>query len=347
MDQTTTDRRYSLHGVALQVRCALPWLGAQIDQMLGGFEEEEWPAGFSPVMGLIEGYDQETVATHLSPAAVPLSNGRGSNHTMEVYQEQERFWVVDDRWGMAELNMLKGQWRSWLLPRPSIEPELCLEAAVLWPLAQLMRGRGLHLLPAVSLVRDDWGVLIFSPCTIEPELRAMISAGFKVIGQRWSALREEEGRVGMLYLPGEVERLLIQRGGSLPPSKWTDLEREYCGIRRNHGFCQTVLMIEPGRRARANLKDMALGSSVLRLRQAWPIFELHPQRPTSRLAVKLARTCRCWDVQLSTEPRDLLDLLPLLKRSGPMAPARSRVAVALAPHLADRAQFLERRREAV
>jgi hypothetical protein len=141
----------------------------------------------------------------------------------------------------------------------------------------------------------------------------------------------------MLHLPGLIERLPTrQRGTANIPNRWIDLEREYCGIRRNHAFCQTVLMVEPGRRNHTSFKEAALGSSVLRLRQAWPIFELHPQQRMDRLAIKLARTCGCWDLHLSREPRDLLDLLQSLKNKTTTAPSRSQVSVTFSHHLAER-----------
>ena len=53
-----------------------------------------------------------------------------------------------------------------------------------WPNCFAPRG---ILLPAVSIVRDGWAVMIVCPFTLEAELIAMIRAGYKVIGQRWTA----------------------------------------------------------------------------------------------------------------------------------------------------------------
>src|SRR5581483_10770081 len=108
------------------------------------------------------------------------------------------------RWGLSELNLLKGQFRSWVLPHPSIEPYRVFEMAVLWPLAQLLRAKGLHLLPGISVARSGWGMLLISPFSIELELSALVRAGFKVIGQHWTILREEDNRVAMLHLPGQI-----------------------------------------------------------------------------------------------------------------------------------------------
>lgn len=324
-------RRYSLHGLALELRCGVPELSAELARTLGPFEEDDWPDGFAAVQGEIAPYDQDTVIKHLSPTAAALSGNPGC---MEIYQENERFWIVDDRWGLTELNLLRGQWRSWLLPYPAIDPPLCIETTVLWPLAQILRGKGLYLMPAVSVVRDGWGVLILCPFSIEPELRALVSAGFKIVGQRWTALREEDGRMAMLHLPGQIERLLTRRRVQGPmPEKWVDLEQEFCGVARNHAFCQTVLIVEPGRRPKAYLKEAAIDSSVVRLRHAWPIYELHPHRRQGQLAMKLARHCRCWDIELSNDPKDLLSLLASLRATA-LNPTEKKVTVSLSPLLA-------------
>ena len=85
---------------------------------------------------------------HLSPTAKPVA-AMGS--TMELYEEGERFWLIDDRWGLTEMNLLKGQFQSWILPRPAIDPGMIVQDAVLWPLAQLLRGKGLSLVPGISV----------------------------------------------------------------------------------------------------------------------------------------------------------------------------------------------------
>src|SRR5262249_54224378 len=160
--------------------------------------------------------------------------------SMELYEEGERFWLIDDRWGLTEMNLLKGQFHSWILPHPSIEPGAVVQDAVIWPLAQLLRVKGLSLAPAMSIVRDGWGMLILSHFNIEPELSLLVRNGYKVIGQQWTALREEDGRVAMLQMPGEVQRLPAPqlRAGSIEQtSAWIDLTAETPGCAQNHAFC--------------------------------------------------------------------------------------------------------------
>src|SRR5206468_1045031 len=140
--------------------------------------------------------------------------------------------------------------RSWIIPDLKIDAIRAAEFAILWPLAQLIRGRGVHLIPAASAVRDGFAALMFCPFGVEPELSSLISAGFRVIGQRWTALREEDGRVALLHMPGRVERAITPRlrvGGS-EAGGWFNLMEEHCGAWQNHAFCDAVLITGAGRR---------------------------------------------------------------------------------------------------
>jgi hypothetical protein len=245
---------------------------------------------------------------HLSPAArpVPLAGGHG---LLEVFQEGERFWLVDDRWGMAEINFLRGQWRSWVLPRPGLDPLRCAETAVLWPLAQLLRPRGLYLLPAASFVRDGWATLALCPFGLGPELTALARAGYKAIGQRWTALREEDGRVALLHVPGWVElepqaagrANRAGRAASDAGANGTfDLNDLHPRARQNHAFCDAVFVAGPGRRAHAAMKEIPdAPTAAAALRAAWPIPELHPSGRHSPLPARLAHLCACAEAQLS------------------------------------------------
>ena len=161
--------KYSLHGSAIEVACEVPGLNIAIDRALGEFTTPDWPDGFTPTLGCVRPYDQTVVLRHLSPNAASITSESG----MELYCEGERFWLIDDRWGLTEINLLKGQWQSWILPEPMIDAPK-LSSAILWPLAQLLRSRGLYLLPAASVTRAGWGMLILSPFGLEPELQALL-----------------------------------------------------------------------------------------------------------------------------------------------------------------------------
>jgi len=318
----TERRRFSIHGAPLEIACGFSPLAPQIECALGPFAAtgSDWPAGLAPTSGSVQPYDLQVIARHLSPTARRWAEGATHDgDPLELYQEEERFWLVDERWGMTEINLLRGQWRSWLLPEPRIDPVRCTELAVIWPLAQLLRGRGLHLVPAASAVRDGWAVLIPGAASIDAELLAMIGANYRLIGQRWTAIREEEGRLGLLQMPGRVERSTGPRlaGGRNDFFKddvgWVDLTAEHRGSRQTHAFCDAVLSIVPGRQPSAQLRDLPQPQALSVLRQGWPIVELHPTGRSPALPGKFARYCRCAEAQLSRDPREILGLLDKLR----------------------------------
>jgi hypothetical protein len=302
-------RRFNIHGAALQLNGALSLLNHQIDHWLGMFHVEQDDAT-PAITGTLQRYEQREVLRTLSPRAVRLATpGLEMGGLMELYQEDERFWLVDDRWGMAELNLLKGTWRSWILPQPTLDPVRCAELAVLWPMAQVMRSRGLHFLPASSMARDGLGVLILAPMGIEDELAALVQGGFHMIGQRWSCLRSEGDAIEMLHMAGEVPSL-VPRLTDGTDQKWVDLEELNCGSTAQSAECNMVLVVEAARRPVAHAKSVPPQLALNHLRRSWPIVELH--RGRRQLPMKLASRCRCISVQLSRRPQDLLVLLSSL-----------------------------------
>ena len=303
-------QRFALHGPAVEIECAVPEVGAQLEHFLSHFAVDEWPGGFSAVSGAVRAYDAAEVVRCVSPTARPMPR---TQDLAELYEEGERFWLVDEQWGMLELNFLKGNWRSWVLPQPQVDSVRRAEMAVLWPLAQLLRPRGLYLLPSVSAVRDGWAFLLLCPFNAGPDLAALARAGYQIIGQRWTAVREEEGRLALLHVPGAVyrgPRLRTAVGGGDGVSDWVDLYDAFPRAKQHHAFCDAVLVAEPGRRPRASLRDVAEPAEALHLlRQAWPIVELHPHRRHSPLPLRMSQVCRCAEVQLSRKPADLVTLL--------------------------------------
>jgi hypothetical protein len=327
---TATRSKFALHGPAVEIACAVPEVARQVRRLFDPFAVAGWPAGFVPTVGVVRPYEQAEVLRHLSPDARPVP---GAPDLMELYQDGDRYWLVDERWGLAEVNMLRGQFRSWILPAPRVDAVRCTELAVVWPLAQLLRAKGVHLLPAVSAVRDGWAVMILCPFTLEPELVALVRAGYKVIGQRWTAVREEDGRLALLHLPGAVERSSVPRlrspsggggGGGVGPDgaggregEWIDLSHEYLGSWQNHAFCDAVLVAEGGRRAAPAVRDLDPADALGVLRRAWPVAELHSQRRHAQLPARIAHAARVCELRLSCRPTDLLSLLDDLRRSRP------------------------------
>jgi len=320
-------RKYSLHGLALQLGCAVPALVPRVHHLLGQFIVHDFPEDFTPAQGSIEPFSQEQVLRHLSADAVRLASTDG---LVEIYQDGERFWRVDERVGMIEMNFLKRQWRAWILPHAVLDLARTAEMTLLWPLSQLLRSRGLYLLPAVSVVRAGWGVLILAPFSMEPELRGLIRAGYRIIGQQWTAIRQDAGRLELLYVPGQVQRVgapdtTTSTAASIEP--WVDLVAEHRGCWQRHAFLDVVLMISRGRRPKGHLLELTEDHAAEALRSNWPLLDVHPHRRGSALPAMLARHARCCALQLSRSAADLLVLLDSLKFSpAGAAPAGARVA---------------------
>lgn len=323
-------QRFALHGSAIGISSAVKSLAPQIERLFGDFRVKQWPPRAVPVTGTIWPYEQSHVLKHLSPTA-----RRVATHCdlLELYEDEERFWLVDDRWGIAEMNLLKGQWRSWVLPTPAIDPTRVAEMAILWPMAQLLRARGIYLLPAASVALGDRSFLLIARFGIEPELTTLIRGGYRIIGQSWTALREHDGRFELMNFPGQVERpippgMRLTGSGEAAPS-WIDLMCEFAGIEQRHGWCDAVLIMTPGRRAISNLRPLDRSSAAQVLRTSWPIFELHPSRRHGQLPARLAQKVPCYQLTLSREPRDMLRILgslPTLLGDALVRPAPRRAA---------------------
>ncbi|MDB5304168.1 MAG: hypothetical protein JWM97_1717 [Phycisphaerales bacterium] len=320
----STRLKLALHGPAVVLDNAVPALDAAVDSLLSPFSVPGWPEGFIPAAGVVRPFDQAEVLRCLSPTARHLTR---TPEMMDVYEEAERFWIADDRWGMAEINLLRAQWRSWIIPRPRLDPFRIVEAAVLWPLAQLLRSRGVHLLPATSAVRDGFAFLLICPFSPEPELAALTTEGYKIIGRRWTALREEDGRLALLHLPGCAPAPVAPRLHLTIHARpnWKDPAPDSAGPWQNHAFCDAVLIAEAGRRPSATLKETDPTNAANLLRQAWPILELHPARKPSPLPARLAQSCTCHELQLSRNPKDLPPLLEILRHGG-KTPGKDRYA---------------------
>src|SRR5438067_2422795 len=101
-----TSFRLAVHGLAVEVSCAVAGLPGQIDHYLGTFSVPAWPAGFSPAVGVVRSYDADEIGRCLSSSARRVG---GMPDYLELYEENERYWLIDERWGLAEINLLKSQ----------------------------------------------------------------------------------------------------------------------------------------------------------------------------------------------------------------------------------------------
>ena len=154
--------------------------------------------------------------------------------------------------------------------------------------------------------------LVLSTFSIEPELSLLARAGFRIVGQNWTALREEGGKIAMLHLPGSVERLTPRPPGIVSAHETgthrVDLNSEYCGSSCEMAWCDAVIVIAPGRRPLPHLR-ITQANAVGVLRRSWPIAELHPHRRQGQLPARIAQKCRVFDAQLSRNPQDILSLM--------------------------------------
>ncbi|HWP39323.1 MAG TPA: hypothetical protein VNL70_00260 [Tepidisphaeraceae bacterium] len=323
-DLPATRMHFSIHGRGVELVCSAPTLLHPLQQMLGPFEDrlQRAPSG-TPIVGTVGPYRQDQVLRYLSPAATRIACD--TQATSELYQEAERFWLIDDHWGLCQINILKAQFRSWIIREPAIDAPEAVEQAVIWPIAQLLRPRGLWLVPSASVVRDGWGALLISTFSIEPELTALVRAGYRIVGQNWTALREHAGRAQMLAMPGYVHRPLGRT--PMPPAAWqqaaghrVDLTAEFCGCGSAAALCDAVILICPGRRPLPHLEPISPANALSALRRAWPIVELHPQRRPGLMPARLAQRCAVFSMQLSRNPRHVLDLLDAARTRQPPRP---------------------------
>lgn len=301
-------QRFNLHGTAVGIESHVKGLSVQLEHALGEFRVAAWPTGAVPVSGTIWPYEQSHVLKHMSQTARRVAT---NSDLMELYEEDERFWLVDDRWGIAEMNLLKGHWRSWILPNAQIDTVRSVQMAVMWPMAQLLRARGLYVVPSAAVSLAGKTFLLLSPFGIEAELTALIRGGYRVIGQSWTAIREESGRFSLHHLPGHIERIVPpgMRMSAEPVSNWVDLMEENLNAEQGQGWCDAILIVDTGRRPQASLRPLDRGRAVQVLRSAWPIFELHPNRRHGQLPARLAQKVPCYQLHLSRQPKDLLKML--------------------------------------
>lgn len=310
-----------VHGHAVRIHCDAPELNWPIHHCLGEFHTPDWPDGFSPIPGTLAPYDESVVMRHLSPDAVAIATG---DELTEIYEHNERFWLVDDRWGLCELNLLKGEWNSWILRNPRVNNLEVVDAAVLWPMAQLLGLRGLSLVPGVSICRDGFGVLILSPVGLSGELADLIDAGWQVVGQRWTALQEDSGRVAMRSMPGAVERVNGRQLASAPGAlrDWVDLLAENPAARANHSFVDAVVLIDAARRATASMKPIKGSMAIPAVKRAWPIFEVRPQSSGQQITTRLAAECTVFEGRLSRRSSDFVEAINSIASTRMPKPAK-------------------------
>lgn len=316
--------RMCVHGTVVLLRCGVPSLRPAIARLLGSLAVNAVPDGFSTIEGDVLAYDADAVSRHLSPTATRIAE---LSPLAELYRENERLWLVDDTWGLCEINLLRRQWRSWVLPGSSLDPVERVEAAVHLPLAYLLRTHGTHLVPAAAVADADAGALLIGSLSLEPELRALRRLGMALVAQRWLTIRDEPEGVALWSMPSLCSVVPPPKRAataSVPVVRWLDLFDEPLPA-RNHAFCRSVLLIESVRQSRANATPLGKASLQQQLRERWPVFEPTPARATAGLLAALTRASVGWRLQLSRNADESARLIASLLR--PVTQLRASVRV--------------------
>lgn len=315
-------RKLAIHGVMAQIDCSVPWLDPSLDCFLSHFEAATLGRGVAFNSGLIQPYGDDVVA-RLPTDTRHLTR---LNDATDIYERDGIFWAIDQRWGMVEIDASRRAFNAWILPQPGMDGIRVVEAAVLWPLSQLLHRDGISLVPAVSAVRDGFAVLMLCPVGIEPELTAMIASGYRIIGQRWTAIAQDDGRVALLHMPGRIARAMSPRPRPADDlDSWLDLAEQYPGSRQSHAFCDAVAIVEPGRHHKAHLRQSDRSHARQMLGHHWPISQLHSGPRHSVLIDLLAEQCPVFEIQLSRSANELLALLQSM-RSNEMPTLRKAAA---------------------
>ncbi|HEX4055686.1 MAG TPA: hypothetical protein VHX86_15585 [Tepidisphaeraceae bacterium] len=298
--------RFSIHGPAVAVGNSCPALDERIQFFLRAFASTAQPKTL-PARGEIRPFDLAEVTRSLAPAT---ASERQSDDLVDIYSLAERSWVLDDRWGMCEINLLKQRWQSWVLPRPALDSVRLAEAAVLWPMAQLLRLRGIELIPAISVERAGWGALILCPYSITGEISRLLRAGYRVIGQRWTALVPQHGRIVLRHVPGVVESLDARNKLIGRETAWIDLTAQNPWSAAQLSSCDAVLVIASGRRGTSCGRVVAPSESQALLRRHWPLAELPLNRSRVQPTIAaLAAQSLCLSLQLSGHTDEFLQLI--------------------------------------
>ncbi len=317
---------FALHGVELHVENACAVLREHLDFLLRPFASRPSARVGNAIGVEIAPFDLAQVTRCLSRLG---PSRRHSDSLTEIYSAADAHVIVDDRWGVCEVDLLRHRCKSWLLPRPTLDAVQLADAALLHPLALLLRLRGIELIPALTIERAGWGALILNPYPIAAEIARLLRAGYRIIGQRWSILEPRGGRTILKHLPGCVESAQ-SRGRSIGRRPiWTDLTADNPWASSDAAWCDAVLAISPGRRVRARGRVVPAIDAPAALRRTWPSPELPASRPRlNHPAAALARDCLCLSLELSRSEDDFLDLVEFARRRSAAKPQVS-IATAL------------------
>ena len=300
--------RFDLHGHAVGLSLEVPFLIPAAAAHLASLQIPAADPRDNDIEGAILPYAEADVLRHISRDARPVGEDEPCYHPLlELYRTADggRWWIVDERWGMCEIDLVAGTWRSFVLPSPAVDDVTLFESSVWWPMALLLRG--LHLVPATSFGRNGRGVLLLSRADVTPELLALPQSGIGIIGQRWTALREgTDGSIQLLPVPG---RTLSRSNQSRSlagdaPDTFDASALLACGPAR----CDMVLLAEPMRRLQASSSTLNPVAAAREIGLAWPVPPIGNAKANT-LPTTLAKRCPIHRLSLGRDGADLPRLL--------------------------------------
>jgi hypothetical protein len=318
--------RLNLHGQAVDIRCSLPGLRQILLDLLRGLAVAELPEGFHPVDARLDEYDDRSVARMVSGNARRICAVGG---IAELWGDGERFWMLDESWGICEINLLRRSWRACLLPRALNDPYRTLDHALFWPLSQLLVRNEILLVPGASVIHRGRGVLLLAPFDLEPELHVYARSGRAVISQRWSALRFDEGKPLLLTTPGRLERFTPPHRGQLRSAlgpTWYDLTGLFGS--KPYAWCDVIVVVDPARRSNPSVRTLRGGTGSDTLRTAWPVPEVMPGHASGRLLGALAHHATIVRAEFSRDASQLQSLLSRIEPSRASTSVSTAVAAA-------------------
>ena len=162
---TTGTSPFPFTGLLATLDCHVPRLQGRLDWLLGEFRNPDVSAGgrqvkSNYVAGSIAPFDLE-LATQRAPSV--LAAGHRGDELVTLFQDGEHFWMLDERWGLCQVDLLRAPGGAGCCRGHASTRCDAAELAALWPLAQLLRGRGVHLVPAASIARGNWARCYCAP----------------------------------------------------------------------------------------------------------------------------------------------------------------------------------------
>ncbi len=305
-DTETCDRgrrRFRVHGVPVDLTCSVGAMTPHVERVMGPFAVPNLTLGSVP-RGTIRPYVLDEVIPTLSESARPVA----SSAIGSLYRDGRRYWLV-----RRDVRHRRGPLRPELLAelgpgRGGRRPDAAHRESSALADGAASAAHGVHLIPAASVACGDAGILLLSRYSIERELSYLAASGGRIIGQRWTALRVEDGRVRLLHFPGMVQRSRQPRrytasASAFHPFQWADLHEEHPASRQDEARCAGVLIVEASGRDSVTIRELPPEVAPGRLRRVWPLASLEAGSKATSIASVLGNTARWRRCSCPANPR--------------------------------------------